>query len=82
VRTVLRAVLVGAVSAFLLGLVVAKPEPEPVALPLIGGQLVRTGVVIGATADQVDAVPVPVPVPGSRSCPALDPDRDGVPCNV
>jgi len=82
VRTVLRAALIGAVSAFLLGLVVVEPEPEPVALPLIGGQLVRTGAVIGATADQVDAVPVPVPVSGSRSCPVPDPDLDGVLCNV
>jgi hypothetical protein len=70
VRAVLLATLIGAVAT--LGVLAAfgafTPPPAHPALAGIGHQLMRTGDAIAVTALRVDAVPVPVPVPGTPSC--------------
>jgi hypothetical protein len=73
-----------AVAAVLgLGLVVlagCAPDAPAVAVPAIGDQVAKAGAVIGAVAGDVNDTPKPVPVPGSKLCPLLDPDQDGVLC--
>jgi hypothetical protein len=55
-------------------------DPPAVAVPAIGDTAAEAGAAIGAVAGDVNDTPKPVPVPGSRSCPLLDPDQDGVLC--
>lgn len=56
----------------------APPQPNLIG---VGAQLSAVARVVAAQAYQLDAVPVPVPVVGTPSCPLPDPDHDGVLCN-
>jgi len=69
VRLALRAVLIVAAVGTLLAApqLVPAPAPQPLVTG-IGWQLDRTAALVAELAYGVDAVPVPVPVPGTPSC--------------
>ena len=67
-RTVVIGVLIGAAAVLIGGRAEPREPSPPSTEALIGGRVAELGGAVAGVANEVDAVPIPVPVPGTPSC--------------